>query len=151
MLLLTASTQPERDLPRDPRRQRRAGIVWRPYYRGFSTVAYRDGRAIAGISGPWSNRYVLIRWQAPQSGECIETFETLDEAKAAVAGEAASGLREILAQLARPIELPQPGWFARLARWRARWLRRRDPAALARRRRALEETDLRGLHLHAQR
>ena len=70
-------------LPSEPRRRRGTAIVWRPHTEGFATIAYRDGRAIAGISGPWSNQYVLIWWQPAQPIHEVQVFDSLDEARRA--------------------------------------------------------------------
>lgn len=144
---------PNEDLPREPRRHRQGGIVWQPHYEGFTTIAYRDGRAIAGISGPWSNQYVLIWWQPSQPVSRVEVFDSLDDAKAAVAsacGETTSRLGEMLKAICRePIPLPQPAWLARLASWRPH-LPRSAPARAARLRDDAV-TDLRGLNFRAVR
>jgi hypothetical protein len=142
------------DTPREPSR-RRGGIVWQPHTEGFATIAYRDGRAIAGISGPWSNQYVLIWWRPSQPIRQVEVFDSLDEAKFAVAQDGKSDLavrvNELLAAFRRdesPRRLLRP-WTARL--WQ--WLRpaARNAAETGRRRFDHEETDLSGLHLRALR
>src|SRR5215469_12550599 len=83
MLLMPLASN-DNDVPRDPRR-RRGGIVWQTQYEGFTTVAYQNGRAIAGISGPWSGQYVLIWWASSQSIRQVEVFDSIEDAKFAVA------------------------------------------------------------------
>jgi hypothetical protein len=61
-----------------------SGITWRQRYAGISHVAYRDGKAIAGVSGPWSDRYVLIWWGEPTISNPLELFETAEAAKRVV-------------------------------------------------------------------
>lgn len=149
MLMLNAPNDP---LP-DQRRHRPGGVVWQPQYEGFTTIAYRDGHAVAGISGPWSNQYVLIWWQATQPVSRVELFDSLEDAKAAVAracGDANRGLGDRLKAICcEPIALPQPTWFVRLTGWRRR--PQRSASARSARLRDGEETDLRGLNFRAVR
>jgi hypothetical protein len=157
MLALNLSSS-DFDTPREPRRRRRGGIVWQPHYEGFTTVAYRDGRAIAGISGPWSQQYVLIWWGHEQPISQVEVFDSLEDAKLAVAqhgaNEASSRLNQILNALRRePVTLPAPSWLARFMRWLSH-TPARAPALSPRRavhRSNAEETDLRGLNFRAVR
>ena len=140
-LTLSANAEP----PEEPRRGHRpGGVVWRPHYEGFTTIAYRDGHAIAGISGPWSDQYVLIWWKPKQPVRRVELFDSLEAAKAAVArhcGEGAGLLGGIVQALCRePIVLPQPAWLRRLRRRRGRSDVRRFERG---------DTDLRGLHFRA--
>ena len=147
------------DQPRDPRR-RSGTIVWRPHTEGFATIAYRDGRAIAGISGPWSNQYVLIWWQPAEPIRQVEVFDSLDEARRAVAGAASprpTHLDVLLAKLRRDYDLPRPSWLERLGaalRGAGRRPRRAGAPLQIHRTRSYwrnEETDLRGLHIRAVR
>lgn len=143
---------PNSSLPRDSRRRRR--VVWQPHHAGFSMIAYRDGRAIAGISGPWSNQYVLIWWQPAQPVRAVEVFESLAEAKAAVARDGVDQARwsEVLDTLCHePIVLPRPAWITRLVRWPQRLFARPARVAPERRRRGGDDTDLRGLNFRAVR
>ena len=147
-MLVLSLPSPDHELPPEPRRQRSAGIVWQPHYAGFTTIAYREGRAIAGISGPWSKQYVLTWWQASTPVRRVELFDTLAQATAAVvAATAAKSTRwtDVFDALCRePVFAARPAWFARFFDRRAR-------AARPQRRRAVEDTDLRGLHLRAER
>jgi hypothetical protein len=61
-------------------------IVWRQRYDGVVTIAYRNGHAIAGISGPWSDRFVLTWWSYQFSDSSLELFDSLEAAKLAVLG-----------------------------------------------------------------
>src|SRR5476651_421671 len=59
-------------------------IVWQSRYEGCVAVAYVNGRAIAGISGPWSDKYALTCWERPTPVGRLELFDSLDAAKQAV-------------------------------------------------------------------
>jgi hypothetical protein len=151
------STDPE--LPREPRR-RSGTIVWRPHTEGFATIAYRDGRAIAGISGPWSNQYVLIWWQPAEPIRQVEVFDSLEDARLAVARAGATRsthLDVLLDKLRREYELAKPSWLKRLGaalrRTGGRKRRLGAPLQIHRTRGYWrdQETDLRGLHFRAER
>ena len=147
-------------LPRDSRR-RSGAVVWRPHTEGFATIAYRDGHAIAGISGPWSGQYVLIWWQPAQPIRQVEVYDSLDEARAAVDAVAAprpTHLDALLETLRREYELPKSTWLKRLAgalrSVGGRPARRPGSPLEIHRTRSYwraEETDLRGLHFRAVR
>jgi hypothetical protein len=147
-------------LPSEPRRRRGTAIVWRPHTEGFATIAYRDGRAIAGISGPWSNQYVLIWWQPAQPIHEVQVFDSLDEARRAVDQATAprpSHLDTLLATLRREREPAKPSWLKRLGAVLlgsgARARRSGTPLQIHRTRACWrgEETDLRGLNFRAVR
>lgn len=147
-------------LPRDPRR-RSGSIVWRPHTEGFATIAYRDGHAIAGISGPWSGQYVLIWWQPAQPIRQVEVFDSLDDARHAVDNAGAprpTHLDALLDTLRRDYESSKPTWLMRLGaalrRVGGRSARRAGAPLPIHRTRSYwraEETDLRGLHMRAVR
>ena len=147
-MLVHSLPSPDHELPPEPRRQRSRGVVWQPHYAGFTTIAYRDGRAIAGISGPWSNQYVLTWWHSSTPERRVDLFETLEQAKAAVAADsAAKSARwtEVFDALCRePVFVARPAWFTRFFERRAR-------AARPQRKRRVEDTDLSGLNLRAER
>src|SRR3954452_14138339 len=91
-------------------------IVWQERYEGIAIVAYRGGKAIAGISGPWSNRYVLTWWQPNPEGQ-LEIFDTLQAARQAVESRCET-------QPLRPIQIPavrmpRPSFLSRLFAWSA--------------------------------
>lgn len=146
--------------PRRPQRHARGGIVWQPHYEGFTTIAYRNGKAIAGISGPWSGQYVLIWWEHAQPIREVELFDSLEEAKQAVAQrlapDAGHHLQGLLGSLRRAPDSARPSWFRRLRRWMLTYSSRSDRDGRTRlvdhrRRRDNEETDLSGLNLRAVR
>jgi hypothetical protein len=159
MLVLTHPSF-DHNAPREPRRRSRGAIVWQAHTEGFATTAYRDGHAIAGISGPWSNQYVLIWWQPSQPIREVEVFDSLEEAKQAVASggaaRAPTQLDALLATLRRDYVLPRPTWLQRISRLSKRFARTQEraiPSARGRGRHAPhgEETDLRGLNFRAVR
>ena len=157
-MLVLAHPSSDNDLPPEPRRRTRGAIVWRAHTEGFATIAYRDGRAIAGISGPWSQQYVLIWWQPSQPIREVEVFDSLDAAKQAVAlgsGPIAnSHLDALLATLRHEYIVPKPTWLRRLVRWLS-GTSRQEAAATGTgshpvaRRAADEITDWRGLNFRA--
>ena len=60
-------------------------IDWRQRYEGVLTVAYLDGKAVAGISGPWPvNQYALTWWDRPVPARQLELFDSLEAAQARV-------------------------------------------------------------------
>src|ERR1700746_3082100 len=104
MLLMTVPTS-DPNTPRPAPHRRRGGVVWQPHYEGFASVAYQSGRAVAGISGPWSGQYMLVWGEHARRLSPVELFESLEEAKQAVADalgqKAASRLSELLGSLRR--------------------------------------------------
>jgi len=140
--------------PRKPRRRLRSAIVWQPHYDGFTTIAYQSGKAIAGISGPWSGQYVLIWWEQAQPIHQVELFDSLDEAKFAVAQalSQANVLGDLLQGLRREPAARAPGWLARVRRWLTSPRGNKRTVLLDHRRRQRdEECDLSGLNLRAVR
>jgi hypothetical protein len=159
MLVLSLPSS-DSGIPRHPQRRRRGGIVWQPHYEGFTTVAYQSGKAMAGISGPWSGQYVLIWWEQTQPIREVELFDSLEEAKQAVAQriapDAGNQLQCLLGVLRGVSAKPRPSWLSRLRRWMFTYspsAERRGQTRLVdhRRRRDNEQTDLRGLNLRAVR
>ena len=60
-------------------------IDWRQRYEGVLTVAYLDGKAVAGISGPWPvNQFALTWWDRPVPARQLELFDSLEAAQARV-------------------------------------------------------------------
>jgi len=145
--------------PRRAPRRRRGSVVWQPHYEGFASVAYQNGRAIAGISGPWSGQYVLIWWEHARPIRQVELFESLDEAKQAVTallGQKTGGrLSDLFGSLRRETSVRPPGsgWWARLRQWLVRDRERGEQLRVLDhcRRHGGEETDLRGLNIRAVR
>ena len=160
MLLMTVPTS-DPSTPRPASRRRRGVVVWQPHYEGFASVAYQSGRAVAGISGPWSGQYMLVWWEQARPIRQVELFESLEEAKQAVAdalGQKAGGrLGELLGSLRREstATTPRAGWLASVRHWLARLAGRERSGGLRvvdhRRRHDNEETDLRGLNIRAVR
>jgi len=150
----------DQETPTQPKRHRRGGIVWQPHYEGFTTIAYQSGKAIAGISGPWSGQYVLIWWTHAQPIREVELFDSLDEAKQAVAQrlapESGKNLQGLLGALRRQSSRERPSWLGRLRNWMRTYSSDSERGGQTRlvdhrRRRDNEETDLRGLNLRAVR
>jgi len=57
-------------------------IDWRQRYEGVLVVAYLDGKAVAGISGPWPvNQYALTWWDRPVPARQLELFDSLEAAQ----------------------------------------------------------------------
>jgi hypothetical protein len=57
-------------------------IEWRQRYDGVLMVAYLDGKAVAGVSGPWPvNQYALTWWDRPMPARQLELFDSLETAK----------------------------------------------------------------------
>ncbi|MFI4970895.1 MAG: hypothetical protein ACHP7D_11880 [Lysobacterales bacterium] len=56
-------------------------IEWRSRYDGLVTIAYLDGKAVAGISGPWSDQFALTWWERPLPQRQLELFDTREEAQ----------------------------------------------------------------------
>jgi hypothetical protein len=154
-MLVLVNPSSDHDLPREPQRRGRGTIVWQAHTEGFATIAYRDGRAIAGISGPWSQQYVLIWWQPTRPISEVQVFDSLDEAKRAVAlgstPQAPSHLDALLARLRSERVIPRPSWLARVGRWLRHPIGKTTRAARARRGFDAEETDLSGLNFRAMR
>lgn len=59
-------------------------IHWRTRYDGLVTIAELGGKAVAGISGPWSGQYALTWWDRPLPTRSLELFDSLDAAKCEV-------------------------------------------------------------------
>ena len=112
-------------------------IVWQERYEGIAVVAYLSGKAIAGISGPWSGHYALT-WWVPNPDAQLEIFETLEAAKEAVETRCQTLAQEPVNVPA--MRMPRPSWLARLfVRPRKRSADADAVASL--RRRALREHD----------
>ena len=57
-------------------------IDWRQRYDGVLMVAYLDGKAVAGVSGPWPvNQYALTWWDRPMPARQLELFDSLASAQ----------------------------------------------------------------------
>jgi hypothetical protein len=129
-------------------------IVWQSRYEGCVAVAYVNGRAVAGISGPWSDKYALTCWERPAPGGQLELFDSLDAAKRAVEQRAQltgtsrlitliETLRRNSAMVARAL-LPH-----RKNQDRPRHRSPQDTVMQLRLWRQREDTDLSGMYFHA--
>ena len=59
----------------------RRSLQWRSRYDGLVSVAYIDGKAVAGISGPWSGKYALTWWERPMPARELELHDSLGAAQ----------------------------------------------------------------------
>jgi hypothetical protein len=131
--------------------RRRGRIVWQQRYDGIASVAYQGGKAIAGISGPWSNHFVLTWWE-PMLGGQLEIFDTLEAAKLEVEHRTQS---EGCGRRADAACAPRVSWLDRLRALLPQRHRERAcstaPAAIEQLRQQYlrQDTDLSGLHLRA--
>jgi len=121
-------------------------VIWQERYEGIAVVAYRGGKAIAGISGPWSNRYVLTWWQPNPVGQ-LEIFDTLEAARAAVEARCQSMAPTRSVQIPA-LRMPRPSWIARLFA-RPRHKTGASSLDLLRQRSQREPADLSGLSFSA--
>lgn len=139
-------------------------IEWQQRYEGVLVVAYLDGKAVAGISGPWPvEQYALTWWDRPVPARQLELFGSLAEAQKRVEEWAwrlrTAGLIDRIPAANDPIEpdaiateTPQATWLTRIGR-----LFGNDKPPAARRvasiehlrRPPLQEDDLRGIHFAA--
>jgi len=135
------------------RRYRR--IVWRQRYDGLVTVAYRSGHAIAGISGPWSDRYVLTWWAQQYSAGSLEMFDTMEAAQLAVAQRVresqSSGRTDLQGVLQSIRSSLRPSWISRLGAlfFRTKTERLADSTLQMRDQYMRQDTDLSGIHFDA--
>jgi hypothetical protein len=137
-------------------------IDWRQRYEGVLTVAYLDGKAVAGISGPWPvNQFALTWWDRPVPARQLELFDSLEAAQARVE-EWAWRMRtigvidrppandpilpEATVSIAPPRQrsVPQDTWLGRL-----REVIAPAPRMKALRHPPLNDDDLRDIHLSA--
>lgn len=135
-------------------------IVWQERYEGIAVVAYQGGKAVAGISGPWSGKYALTWWD-PMPGGQLEIFDTLTEARESVERRmhayASGRAAEVFAVTdGSPAPDRHDSWFSLLLRAlvpnRRRTSGSRPGRAQEMRQRYLnQETDLSGLNFSASR
>ncbi len=59
-------------------------LRWQSRYNGLSFIALLDGKAVAGVSGPWSGKFALTWWDRPQAQRQLELFDSMQEAQHAV-------------------------------------------------------------------
>jgi hypothetical protein len=142
-MLLAPFAPKDHASPQTRARLKSGRVVWQQRYEGIATVAYQGGKAVAGISGPWSDRYVLTWWDQPASPNQIELFETLDAAMLAVAQR----MGDEMPRLPDAARKTGASWLRRLTSFLRRMRLAKPAPAL----RMVEETDLRGLHFGATR
>ncbi|HVV96377.1 MAG TPA: hypothetical protein VHC92_04495 [Rhodanobacteraceae bacterium] len=137
-------------------------IDWRQRYEGVLMVAYLDGKAVAGVSGPWPvNQYALTWWDRPVPARQLELFDSLAAAQQRVE-EWAFRMRtigvadrppandpilpEATVSIAprRERAMPQESWLGRLREAIAP-----VPRAKAARQPSLNDDDLRDIHFAA--
>ena len=56
-------------------------ITWRSRYGGLVAIAYLEDKAVAGISGPWDDKFALTWWDRPMPARRLELYDSLDDAK----------------------------------------------------------------------
>ena len=140
-------------------------IDWRQRYEGVLMVAYLDGKAVAGISGPWPvNQYALTWWDRPMPARQLELFDSLAAAQHRV--EEWAGRMRTMGVIDRPpandpilpeatvsiVPMQQSSWLGKLRNAIAPAARPRRGAreALdALRHPPLREADLRDVHFAA--
>lgn len=136
-------------------------LLWRRRYDGIAMVAWLDGQAIAGISGPWDGKFALTWWARPLPARILELHDTRSAAMAAVEGWAGrlqeraplSGIAPARAACAAiAVEIPARRATAARTGWLARTARRLGLAPRPERdvRRRGSELSLEGLHFSAR-
>ena len=135
---------------RSPERSR---IIWQSRYEGCVAVAYVNGKAIAGISGPWSGKYALTCWERPMPAGRLELFDSLEAAKREVEDRTQRTGSGHLLTLLRTLQRNSAS-VARallLHRNRDRPQRRstQDMITQSRQLRLRQDTDLSGMYFHA--
>lgn len=131
----------------------RSRIVWQSRYEGCVAVAYVHGKAIAGISGPWSDKFALTSWERPTPGGELELFDSLQAAKDEVERRTLQAGSGRLISLLRTLQRNSVSVARALLRHRSsERLRHRsaqDSVLLKRRQRQHEDTDLSGMYFDA--
>jgi hypothetical protein len=128
-------------------------VVWQSRYEGCVAVAYINGRAIAGISGPWSDKYALTCWERPTPGGQLELFDSLDAAKRAVEHRAqlagTSRLINLIDSLRRSSAMVARALLPHRNGGRPRRHSPQHTVVQLRLWRQREDTDLSGMYFHA--
>jgi hypothetical protein len=140
-------------------------IDWRQRYDGVLVVAYLDGKAVAGISGPWPvSQYALTWWDRPVPARQLELFDSMEAAQKRVEEWAwrmrtvgligRSPANDPIEPDSEVISVARPSWLARIGGWfgggkpaRVRRMPRMEFEAL--RNPPLNEDALRGIHFAA--
>lgn len=66
-----------------------SAVEWRARYAGLVSIAELDGKAVAGISGPWDGKYALTWWDRPLPSRQLELYGSMQEARLIVEAWAA--------------------------------------------------------------
>jgi hypothetical protein len=82
------TTQASRDITVESRGG--SDVEWRTRYEGVVAVAHVGSKAVAGISGPWSDRFALTWWERPAEERQLALFDSLEAAKREVEDWASS-------------------------------------------------------------
>ena len=131
----------------------RSRVVWQSRYEGCVAVAYVNGKAIAGISGPWSNKYALTWWGHPMPARQLELFDSLEAAKGDVEHRThptGSGrLTTLLRALQRNSASVARALLPHRNRDRGHNRSPRDTVMQLRQLRLRQDTDLSGMYFHA--
>jgi hypothetical protein len=130
-------------------------VTWRSRYNGFVAIAYLDDKAIAGISGPWSERFALTWWDRPLPA--LELFDSLEEARQKVEDWALRVSNGYAVAALEPVResIRQPGVFGRMRALMPDLGRHKSPTparetiAQLRRRHQLHGNDIGDLHFAA--
>lgn len=135
---------------RAPMRNR---VVWQSRYAGCVALAYVNGNAIAGISGPWSGKYALTCWERPMPVGRLELFDSLEAAKREVEHRTEHTRSGHLLTLLRTLQRNSASVAQALLphRNRDRPLHRspREMVMQSRQLRLRQDTDLSGMYFHA--
>jgi hypothetical protein len=141
-------------------------VEWRSRYDGLVAIAYIDGKAVAGISGPWSDKYALTWWERPLPQRQLELFDSREDAKREVEAwalrmrngyssalpDAQAGTAEMLPML---VPVARSGLLGQIRALlpefgnRSRRAAARETIDNMRERHALKDVDLSGLHFAA--
>ena len=136
-------------------------IVWQSRYKGCAAVAYVDGKAIAGISGPWADKYALTWWGNLMPSRQLELFDSLDAAKHEVEQRTQWADSGRLVNLFRALHrnsasLARLSWLGhvrallrRRTHGRSQFHSPQDAVLQLRQHRQREDTDLSGMYFHA--
>jgi hypothetical protein len=153
-------------------------LEWRGRYEGLVSVAYVAGKAVAGISGPWSGKFALTWWERPLPARQLELFDSMRDAqreveqwaqrmqvggyshapKLSIAGQTSSTPVPSTTERGSPLQdLPQPATslFDRMRTLLPKFSRARSDAASSetierlRRNQVCRDTDTGNLHFAA--
>jgi hypothetical protein len=128
-------------------------VVWQSRYAGCVAVAYVSGKAIAGISGPWSGKYALTCWERPMPARRLELFDSLEAAKHEVEqriNQTSSGhLMTLLRTLQRNSASVARALLLHRNRNRSLHRSPREVVMQSRQLRLRQDTDLSGMYFHA--